>query len=330
MQDRLWRVSSAIGHPAHPPRLLLHSAPDRSSTADTPAGIRATRDRDDRRMLLTDEIRSLGGLAPTWQLHRRGHGRRELGAAVATGAVLRVRQGWYAVPSTPSHHLRAWRVGGRITCAIGARDHHLWTRLSDPPLHVSVTPDRSRLREPDDARRRLTAEADVHVHWTGDGRGTRFLSTPLRCLVDMADCEPTESVIAAADCALGLGLVTRRQWLGATSGLPAGMRLALHDIDPLSGSYLESIARVRLSRAGVRPKTQVQVTRGIRVDFLLGRVIIEIDGAGHGGLEQMRQDRERDLATRALGYRTLRYSGPQVLERWPRVLADIRAALAAG
>jgi very-short-patch-repair endonuclease len=281
-------------------------------------------------MDIDELIRQAGGLAPTWMLLRgRGTG-YHLTRAIAAGRIVRVRQGWYALPGTPDAHLRAWRVGGRLSCSIGAREHGIWTRSAQPPLHVSVRPTQSRLRRADDHRaaRRSDHDDDVTVHWTGDGRGSRFVATPLRCLLDMTSCEPSEFVVAAADCAIGLGLVTRASWMRAVRTLPARLRNTLAGIDPKSGSLTESLLRVRLTRAGIPVRSQVQLTPDARVDFVVGgRLVVEVDGADHADVAQMRLDRRRDLEAHRLGFATVRYSGVQVLTDWPAILDDIRRAL---
>lgn len=281
-------------------------------------------------MDIEELIRGAGGLAPTRMLLRGSGTGYHLTRAVAAGRIVRVRQGWYALPGTPDAHLRAWRVGGRLTCSIGAQAHGIWTRTARPPLHVSVRRTQSRLRRADDhhAARMGDHDDDVTVHWTGDGRGSRFVATPLRCLLDMATCEPSEFVVAAADCAIGLGLVTRASWMRAIGTLPAGRRNILAGIDPKSGSLTESLLRVRLARAGIAVRSQVQLTPDARVDFMIGeRLIVEVDGADHADVAQMRRDRRRDLEARRLGFGTSRYSGVQVLADWPAVLDDIRRAI---
>ena len=78
--------------------------------------------------------------------------------------VMRVRKGWYARPSEPREVLRAWRVGGRLTCVSAAAFHD--GAAPGPVLHIEVAKAAVRLRDPDDHRRRLGTDAAVVIHWT--------------------------------------------------------------------------------------------------------------------------------------------------------------------
>src|SRR5690242_20428674 len=58
------------------------------------------------------------------------------------------------------------------------------------------------------------------------------------------------------------------------------------------------------------------------------RLVIEIDGSVHAQAEQQEYDAARDELLSAYGYRVLRISAEDVLDRMPRVLARIRQAAA--
>ena len=282
-------------------------------------------------MSIAQEIAAHGGLAPTYRLLRRGWTSYTLTRAVRSGSIIRVRQGWYALPDEQENHLRAARVGGRLTCSSGALYWGLWTRNSTPPLHVAVRPHASRLRDPLDHRVRRAAQRGPKVHWVDHRRGTAFVAEPLSCLLDMTRCEPLESVVAAVDCALGLGLITRRQWRAAAAKLPARLRALLADVDPESGSYWESVVRFRLHRAGIQLRTQVALGPGLRVDFVIGKyLVIELDGRQHAEPKQHAIDRERDARLSVLGCRCLRFTARQVRTNWRMVVAAINAAIARG
>ncbi len=68
----------------------------------------------------------------------------------------------------------------------------------------------------------------------------------------------------------------------------------------------------------------------LRVDFCFraARLVVEVDGARWH--PDPRRDRQRDNALTALGWRVLRYAWADVVHEPERVLAEIRAALAAG
>ncbi|CAN5434356.1 type IV toxin-antitoxin system AbiEi family antitoxin domain-containing protein [soil metagenome] len=282
-------------------------------------------------MDLIDDIVRLGGLAPTFALLGAGWTSHQLTSAVRRGLIVRVRQGWYARPGELPHRLQAARVGGRLTCSIGARDLGLWTRTIDPPLHLAVGPHASRLRNPVDQRLRRNWHDPAIVHWDAGSGGSRFVVDPIACLLDMVHCEPLESVVAAADCAIASGLISRGAWMRALAGLPGRLARPLGRIDPSSGSYWESVTRFRLGCRNIQLRTQVQLGVGLRVDFVIGRsLVIEIDGGQHSEREQFETDRERDARLSILDMRCLRFTARQVRSSWPQVLAAIESAIGRG
>jgi very-short-patch-repair endonuclease len=282
-------------------------------------------------MSITLDISSQGGLAPTHRLLRRGWTRHSLSGAVRSGVIIRVRQGWYALPDEKETRLQASRVGGLLTCSIGAQEWGLWTRTRTPALHVAVPAHAARLRDPHNHRTLRSPATAPTIHWVDHLRGTAFIADPLSCLLAMTRCEPLESVVAAVDCALGIRMITVRQWRRAAAGLPARMRLQLLDVDAGSGSYWESVVRFRLHRRGIVLQTQVEFCPGLRVDFLIGKhLVVEIDGLQHATPEQYALDRKRDAQLSILGCRCLRFTARQVRSNWPMVRKAIEAAIARG
>lgn len=283
-------------------------------------------------MHLTSEVRSRGGLAATHELLKAGATSHRLTRAVALGELVRVRQGWYALPTTDTLATEAARVGGRLTCVSGARLHQLWVSATDR-LHVRVGRHDSRLRARHDKRVRLVDVGDerVRVHWgSKNAPGTRFALLVRECLRDMVWCQSPERVIAAADSALRAGHLTRQQWLRDIDGLPRRLRRLLSEVDPRSESIIESIVRFRLRRLGHAPRPQVKVPGVGRVDLVLGtRLVIELDGwEFHRTRKQFEEDRRRDALLAARGYRVLRFTYRQVTRDWQMVLAAIEACVA--
>ena len=272
-------------------------------------------------------IRSLGGVAPTYRLMRMGWTGRALAAAVHRGAILRVRQGWYASVFESAKNLSAWRVGGRLTCVSGAAHFGLATR-SSAAIHVAVSPTASRLREPSDMRHRLTPESGTVIHWRPRRTGSTFVESPLTCLIDMSRCESPEFVVAAVDSALHVGLVSRAAWRRALAHLPLRLRLQLADVDGRSESIIESLSRFRCRALGLPVRIQVALAPGVRVDLLIGdRLVVEVDGREyHSDPAAFERDRVRDARLTALGYRVLHFSYSQVMYDWPSVEAAILAA----
>jgi very-short-patch-repair endonuclease len=97
----------------------------------------------------------------------------------------------------------------------------------------------------------------------------------------------------------------------------------------LSDSGLETLFAHRLRRIGVQMRQQVWI--GDRpVDGLIGaRLVVQIDGfEHHKKVEQRRADIAHDRMLRLAGYTVLRYDYHQVTAEWPRVEAEILAAIA--
>lgn len=283
-------------------------------------------------MNLGEEVQRRGNLAATHELLKAGHSPRDLTRAVATGELMRVRQGWYCLPDTATPLQEAVRVGGRLSCISGCDYHGLWVRHT-LALHVEVSPRSSRLRSRTDKSVRLKdlASPRTVVHWSDtDGAGTRFALGVRDCLRCMALCRSPEEVVAAADSAFRAGLLTQRQWVEDIRALPRRLRRLLARTDARSESIIESLTRFRLHYLGIEPMIQVKIAGVGRVDFLIGtRLVIEVDGwEYHADREQFEADRRRDARLSARGYRVLRFSYRQIMNSWSEVRAAILAAVA--
>ena len=280
-------------------------------------------------MDITSDVARLGGLAATHQLLALGWSGRTLTREVHRGSIVRIRQGWYACDDDDEPWIRAWRVGGQLTCVSGAAAHGLWTRESSQ-LHVGVPANAARLRSPDDKSTRLAPREGIVTHWTARLRSRLEPLPVLECLRDMTECATPDFVVAAADCALHRRMITIGQWSRIVDGLPAALRVQLADVDTKSEAITESLSRWRLRRAGLPVRSQVWLAPDIRVDLLVGRrVVVELDGHYHAESGQFARDRARDARLTALGYHVLRFTYWQVMEHWADVLMSISAAYAA-
>ncbi|WP_326797630.1 endonuclease domain-containing protein [Streptomyces sp. NBC_01808] len=177
-----------------------------------------------------------------------------------------------------------------------------------------------------------------------------------RTLVDLLRTAERDAALVAVESALtrrplGPGGGWPRRWreqvtdLHAVSEALAGIgqrrgvvqarqRLAL--VDPRSGSPAETVARLRMYDAGLRPLSQMPFTapngRRIRVDFFFpaAGLVVEIEGYGfHGSRAAHLADVERfnDLGRCPEVRRMLRFTAADVFERPQRMLHTIRAAL---
>jgi very-short-patch-repair endonuclease len=163
-------------------------------------------------------------------------------------------------------------------------------------------------------------------------RDGQLVTTPLRTVLDEARVLPLPWAVAVADSALHLGLITRDELAlaaAATRGRGASrLRQVAALADGRSESVLESLARVALILAGFTPDVQVWIGR-IRVDLIIGNVVIELDGFEyHSKRADYRRDRRRCNALTARGYRVLRFSWEDVVGDPDYVVAKVREALA--
>lgn len=277
-------------------------------------------------MHIANEIKARNGLAATHELLAAGATRYVLRAAVKNSWIVRVRQGWYGLPGADVTSTQAARIGGRLTCVSGARNHGLLV-TAPGRLHVRVDPRSARLRSRSDKSKRLTIVDAARVHWREMPiAGSRLTLSVRECLRDMALCQSPERVVAAADSAMRVGQLSAGQWSDDIAQLPRRLRRLLQRVDARSESIIESIVRFRLEAAGFVPRLQVAI-RGVgHVDLMLGRrLVIELDGwEFHNTREAFEEDRRRDAKLAARGYLVLRFTYRQVTRRWSEVMGAIR------
>ena len=280
-------------------------------------------------MNIAATLTSLGTLVPTHALLRAGISSYALTVAVAREDIIRVRQGWYALPQIEPELARGARVGGRLACISAAR--HLGLATRGGGLHVEVSGNSVRLRDPDDHRKRLHNSATVHWHRTASD-GTELCVSALDALGAMATCVSPELTIAAVDSALRLGMISEIEWILRLQSLPRRLRRLLCMVDRNAGSITESIVRFRLAMLGIAVRTQFHVAGVGDLDFLIGEaLVVEVDGKRyHTDLGQFENDRRRDARLSIRGYRVLRFSYRQVFQRWFEVRGAILAAIARG
>ncbi|WP_202501611.1 hypothetical protein [Streptomyces sp. SID5785] len=180
-----------------------------------------------------------------------------------------------------------------------------------------------------------------------------LVTSPDRTLADLLlSGMPRDAWLVAVESALTCRTVGRDRPVrrGALTRLPAveeavrarpgarGEAVAwLGLVDPRSGSVAETLARLAMVDAGLRPESQAEVDTGdgrrVFLDFLFREegLAVEVEGyAYHGSREQHRRDVERFNRiqgcpeVRAL----LRFTAVEVFRRPARMVARVRAELA--
>lgn len=258
---------------------------------------------------------------------------RALSWAVHAGRLIRVRRGWYALPTIGHDLERAVRIGGRLGCLSAAAELGLWVP-HDSTTHVWLTRDASRLRDPTDRFLRLAPiERDGCVlHWWPclEVPSPMCVGT-MDALAQVVRCQPTAIAVAVIDSALHQRVISPTQLGSLFRQLPGQYRWIRLVVDRKAESGLESIARLLIRGAGLIWASQVSYPGIGRVDLLVeGRVAVELDGRTWHDLEDAQaRDYAKDAALAALGIVVLRFSYAQVMYRPHEVLAAILGALAA-
>lgn len=268
---------------------------------------------------VTEHLSRLGGVGRTATLQARGVSRYRIDRAIRSGAVLRVRQGWVALPGAAPELIAAAEQGVVISCVTEARRLGLWVHERSRSVHVGASPGSA-------ARKRR----GVHLHWAKPlvPRHPDALADPIEnVLALVADCEPYEQALATWDSALNRGLVER----AALERLPlkAVARRLLEDAWPFADAGLETYLRPRLRWLRLPLYFQIWLA-GHRVDALIGqRLVLQIDGATHVGA-QRDEDIRHDAVLKLLGYHVIRVGYRQIMDHWHVVQDQIMRAVAQG
>ncbi|GLI25813.1 hypothetical protein ARHIZOSPH14_00550 [Agromyces rhizosphaerae] len=265
--------------------------------------------------------RDLGGVARTAELAAAGVGRRDLARAVDEGAVVRLRQGIYAVPDLAPDAAEAVRHGGALGCLSAARALGLWVLTDDDRLHVSMAPT---------GRSREHSDCACVVHWTGGG--LRPVASIVDVLRQVLACAGPEEFFVCLESAMRLKRIDADGVARLREHVPAWARPLIDDARWDADSGLESLLRFRLRLFRLRIRSQVAIPTVGRVDHVIGdRLILEADGReNHDGESNRHRDLVRDAAAAALGFDTLRFDYAQIVHDWPSVRAAILAKVDAG
>jgi very-short-patch-repair endonuclease len=165
---------------------------------------------------------------------------------------------------------------------------------------------------------------------------TSAVQTALDCCLLL----PLGEAVVACDSALRSGQVDLGQLVRAAESLPgvrdaARVRRVLDLCDPASGSVLESVLRLAMVLEGIGGFQTQYVVRGangahvLRADFCFEEARLVVEADGQKWHQDPARDRERDNGLARAGFRVLRYTWSDVVHERPRVLAEIREALAA-
>ncbi|UQN28447.1 endonuclease domain-containing protein [Brachybacterium kimchii] len=259
---------------------------------------------------------------------------------------------WYVTPEAPDDLVALLEMDMRPTCLDAAALHGLWVPVghgvhafcprvtsapSPPPMLMQIRrridPRTGRLAPPPQPGpgepRRPLEPLILHRPslrtWPDDDPVPDITLT----LEHAARCLTTLDIAILIESALNKDVLSRRQLDDLLAGLPRRKRTSLGRVRSDAQSGTETAVRWWLEQRRVPVRTQVRVLPGIRVDILIGtNWVIECDSRRfHDDPEQSREDRRRDLALAALGYKVTRLTWEQVFLTWDRTSAVLMTLL---
>jgi very-short-patch-repair endonuclease len=267
------------------------------------------------------EVSARGGVASGRDLIAAGVSRRELTRAVASGVLSRPRLGWYSTLPSAHPRYRAVRIGGRLTGVSALADLGAW--VLSPPSRIEVAVPRGSAR--------LRPDPGATLHWVDDpsppasASVVGVVAAVTRVILD----HDLEVSVPCVDWALQTRAIDLPTWRRLVERLPQSARCVDLWVDASSESVLESVARVRLVRAGFRVRSQVPVGWSQAIDLVIAdHVAMELDGKEHHEAT-FESDRRKDLRITAEGRHPLRVSYRMLRGAWPEVEGAVRAALRA-
>lgn len=276
----------------------------------------------------------LGHVATRRDLESTGLSRSQISALARGSDVRRPRRGTFVCRHLSEAEATAAAVGGRLDCVAVLARHAIWVGHTNGlhirmPAHAGAA-SRHRLEQTRHALSATTlgvlGSRRLTVHWsscTPPAIGRRLEVPVLFALRQAMTCLPPDDYLGAVESAIHLGQLTRAGLDELIGAAPARLGPLLSQLVPGAQSGYETIARLRLRRAGHAVEIQVPV-RGVgHVDLLIdGVVVLEIDGREFHA-DTFETDRARDLGTEGAGLRTLRIAAVWVDTRWEEVLAVI-------
>jgi hypothetical protein len=272
-------------------------------------------------------------------LIRRGYTWRTIAAAVEAGALVRPREGAYLPAGVPDGIIQAVRIGGRLTCLSLLEQLGIFVH-SNTRLHVQVASNASRLRSPDNPKRRLRGrhERNAVLHWSGPRgyAGGDSCAPLIDALAQSVGCQQPRNAVATLDSAVNGGHIRLDDLDDVFTLLPPRFGTLQGLIDARAQSGPETLVRLLARSLGCSVDLQVHFPGVGYVDMLIdGWLVIECDSrAFHGDWAAHAKDRRRDATLAALGYHTLRLAAATILSEPEAVVAairglrDARAALA--
>lgn len=201
-----------------------------------------------------------GEVARAAYLRSRGVELAEIRACLRSGSLRPLRRGWYAAETADPKVVKAVRSGGVLGCVSALHHHDVWVPRSKD-LHVR-------------------GRSHPCRQYGRPERELRAIDDPPIALRHAVRCLDEESIVVVCDSLLYKRKMSRAEITRELRNAPTRIR-RLPDRCDAAESGTESIVRLRLRARNIRVRTQVAILGIGRVDLLVGRLIIEVDGAGY-------------------------------------------------
>lgn len=265
------------------------------------------------RMVNINEVFSAyDGVARAKHLAAAGVSHFQLKSALASGRIVRVARGVYAVPGANPTLLAIRSLPSEPACISAAELSGLWV-LDHPQFpHIAVPHSRK-------------YEGFVCHRSAAPPTLMDSVVQALRCLPDLDGLVIAESAVVLGR----LQLTALRKRLNGRND--ARERRLVSRIVPQSQSIIECVARYLLQQAGFHVESQVNIPGMGHLDLMVdGRLGIETDGAGfHMDKPSFEEDRRRWNVTTRLGVPTLVVSYSMLKSRPREFVSMVRDTLSA-
>lgn len=234
---------------------------------------------------------------------------------VRSGALRRLRAGWFAAPQADPTVSRAVSLGGALTCVSALSRHGVWVpEGAIRVLHLRMN-----------GYRRRAARTVPGVRFCGGGRPTLQAVDDLTVSVLAAvQCLSGVELTAVFDSLLNKRLLEPQQLRNMLVGQPRRVLRRLAAADGSAASGTETVLRLHFLARRIRFRSQVFIPGVGTVDFLVGRrLVVEADSRAHHAGDGIEGDRGRDLELHRLGFLPFRASYQQVFYQFERVTAAL-------
>jgi very-short-patch-repair endonuclease len=279
-------------------------------------------------MSVVEALEQWGGVATRSQL-LACCGRAQVDTALASGDVVVVARGRYALASADEALVAAHRVGGVVSHRSAALRHG-WPLLVLPKQPDVTVPKHRRLSK--------SRRAGISLHWANLPSGRLDeVTSPERTLLDCLRSLPFVEAVAVADSALRAGFGAHRLEQVASSVVGPGapqVRVVAAVASSLAANPFESGLRAiaeQVPGLSVRPQVSIHdggfIGRPDLIDERLG-IVIEADSfEWHGGRDALARDCRRYNTFVIRGWLVLRFAWEDVMFHRDEVTATLAAAV---